>query len=159
MLWRSSAVTLAQATAVVNALLCPKTKRLGYNRDMNPAHETPATDGGLGAARSAADDAYPIRGRTKADRMEQRAVQQRWAIPEAARAAIVDRQVELATTGKPREATAAARALIAMEAQNQADERRLTGVHLVDPHDVAATLIAMQNSMERAPEPASLNVQ
>lgn len=59
------------------------------------------------------------------DRMLQKAIKQRWPIPEKYKQAVIDRQVKIAISpdSTPREATSAARVLVAAEAQNQADER------------------------------------
>ena len=59
------------------------------------------------------------------DRMLQRAIKQRWPIPEKYKQAVIDRQVRIAISeeSNAREATAAARVLVAAEAQNQADDR------------------------------------
>ena len=52
--------------------------------------------------------------------MEQQAIRNRWDIPEVAKTAIINRQVDIACSDKvrPRESTAAARCLLMMESQN-----------------------------------------
>jgi len=63
------------------------------------------------------------------DRVEamigRKAVKQRWPIPEKYKQAVIDRQVKIAISpsSSNREATSAARVLVAAEAQNQADDR------------------------------------
>ena len=54
-----------------------------------------------------------------------KALKQRWPIPEKYKQAVIDRQVKIAISPESsnREATSAARVLVAAEAQNQADDR------------------------------------
>ena len=63
---------------------------------------------------------YPLIGKTKLARIEQRAVRERWAVPTDQRQVIVSNMVESSVleTGSARQATAAVRCLIQMEAQN-----------------------------------------
>ena len=75
---------------------------------------------------------YPLSSQRKLDRLKRRAVLQRWPIPERFRDGIVKRQCELATGENAREATAAARALIAMERMNQIDDERMSGMTPVE---------------------------
>ncbi len=77
--------------------------------------ETPLAVGELGARRTT---------QMTNDRMLQRAIKQRWPIPEHYKQAVIDRQVKIAIDPEAtaREATAAARVLVAAEQQNQADD-------------------------------------
>lgn len=57
-------------------------------------------------------------------RLLERAVRERWPIKAEAREALVERMVKIVTdlTTSPREATAAVKALVGMERQNQIDQ-------------------------------------
>ena len=81
--------------------------------------EDSQSDGALGAFCA---DEYPLIGRTTPRRMQRRAFRQRWAIPDDMKPEIVQRQYKIAVGENAREATAAARVLIAMERLNQIDE-------------------------------------
>ncbi len=78
--------------------------------------------------------------------LERMALAQRWPIPDDKRQAIVDRQVEISIDddSSNRESTAAARALTAMEAQNQADAPA-TQKHLHGHVHVQAALEELQD--------------
>lgn len=98
--------------------------------DANTGRKTTGiTKGGANVAELTID---PTEGRQskrqqmKDERMLQRAVTQRWPIPEQYKKAVIDRQVRIAIDPKAthRESTAAAKVLIAAEAQNQSDERQ-----------------------------------
>jgi len=62
---------------------------------------------------------------TRDTRLIEKAIRQRWPIPEECRAAIIQRQIDLATSDKvePRESTSAAKAILAAEAQNIEQEK------------------------------------
>lgn len=59
-------------------------------------------------------------------RLIQRAIRQRWPIPDDKRQALIDRQIEIATSKEtePREATAAFKAVMEAEKQNIAAEQK-----------------------------------
>ena len=61
-----------------------------------------------------------------------RALEQRWPISDKVRKAIVGRLVQIVAdpASSPREVTAAAKALLAAESQNQSDEHKLVDVSL-----------------------------
>ena len=62
----------------------------------------------------------------KDTRMMARALQQRWPMTEEKRAIVINALLDvIQTSEKPREITAAARALMSAEAQNQNDEHKL----------------------------------
>ena len=67
---------------------------------------------------------YPLASQTKIDRLERRALNQRWPITEEQRRRAIERQVEIATSSgsSNREATSAAACLVKMEQQNQNDD-------------------------------------
>jgi TusA-related sulfurtransferase len=69
--------------------------------------------------------------------MMARALTQRWPISDKVRKAIVGRLVQVVTDpqSSPREVTSAAKALMAAEAQNQADEHKLVDVILSTRND------------------------
>ena len=89
-----------------------------YNNGMNDENER--------------GEEYPLSSQRKLDRLERFAVLQRWPIPAEFRDGIVRRQCEIATGEDAREATAAARALIAMERINQIDDERMSGMTPLD---------------------------
>jgi hypothetical protein len=74
--------------------------------------------GGLGGPSSI----HPVGQRDT--RLIERAIRQRWPVPEGCRQALIERQIKIATNPKsaPREATIAFKAILSAEAQNQADE-------------------------------------
>ena len=86
---------------------------------------------------------YPI-GKMAANSIEQMAVKHGWPVPADKKQAIVDRQIDIATNGKDRTATAAARVLVSMEAQNIA--ANIDTDRTISPHEVAAELIAMRRA-------------
>ena len=67
-----------------------------------------------------------VDGGVRDTRLITRAIRQRWPIPADKRAALIGRQVEIATskTVSPRESTAAFKSVLAAEAQNIAIENR-----------------------------------
>ena len=67
---------------------------------------------------------YPLANQTKIDRLERRALNQRWPITKEQRRKVIERQVEIATSSgsSNREATASAICLAKMEGQNQNDD-------------------------------------
>jgi hypothetical protein len=74
-------------------------------------------------------------------RMIERAVRERWPIPDEARGKVVNRQVRIATSKRssPREATSAARCLAAMDSQNLAAEHKAIDKLLPDLVNVSQT--------------------
>ncbi|MCC7424810.1 MAG: hypothetical protein IT428_31450 [Planctomycetaceae bacterium] len=83
-----------------------------------------ATDGGLGGT---------IRQRgTRDTRLIEKAIKQRWPIPAEKRAQLIERQLAIATAknSSNREATAAFRAIMTAEAQNQADEHKAVDIKM-----------------------------
>lgn len=103
---------------------------------MKPAIDTiPDSPGGLGGGAEQVDECYLTP--TKENRLLARAIKQRWPIPDDQKGQIVRRLMDAVTRGtktvidrhgnehqvpNDREAIAAARALVMMERQNQADE-------------------------------------
>lgn len=86
---------------------------------MPTPENTPApveTSGGLGGT--------PYYGDLKGDRLERRAIKERWPIPEHYRKPLVDRQVKIALDPDKtsREATSAFTALLQAERQNMQDD-------------------------------------
>lgn len=75
-------------------------------------------------------------GQTSDTRMIEQAVKRRWPIPEKFKEAIVRRQVRIATSknSSNREASAAARCVLEMERQNQADEHKRLDKEVPDQH-------------------------
>jgi histone acetyltransferase (RNA polymerase elongator complex component) len=69
--------------------------------------------------------------------MIQKAFVQRWPIPPEYREHLVRRLIQIIANpnSKPREVTAAAKALLAAESQNQADEHKVVDVHVSTRHD------------------------
>lgn len=65
-----------------------------------------------------------------------RALMQRWPINETARKAIISRLLRIIAdpSSSPREVTAASKALLAAEAQNQADEHKIVDVRIANRH-------------------------
>jgi transcriptional regulator of acetoin/glycerol metabolism len=62
----------------------------------------------------------------KDTRMMEKALKQRWPMTEEKRAIVINALLDvIQTSDKPREITAAARALMSAEAQNQTDEHKL----------------------------------
>ncbi len=107
-----------------------------------PDDEEQPTDGGLGGS---------VRG-IRDTRLIERALRERWAIPDELRGAIVARQVEIATDpgASPREATSAARCLVSMEAQNQADQHKVIDKIAPDQHAVHHTHEEIQAALSEA---------
>jgi hypothetical protein len=70
-------------------------------------------------------DLTPEPGQPRDTRLIEKALRKRWPIPETYREAIIKRQVAIAIDPKAanRESTSAAKCLVAMEAQNMADEK------------------------------------
>lgn len=70
-------------------------------------------------------------------RLIQRAMEQRWPIKPEFREALVKRLVRIIASPEstPREVSAAARALLSAESQNQADEHKVVDVHVSTIHD------------------------
>jgi hypothetical protein len=94
-----------------------------------------------GSGGSSPGDADELIGRKKTTRLEQRALRQRWNIPDNVKQAIANRQAIIAAGGdieytdpdtgatrtrkpSPREITAAAKAIALFEGQNMEQERR-----------------------------------
>jgi hypothetical protein len=77
-------------------------------------------------------------------RMMARAVTQRWPISDKVRKAIVGRLVQVVADpeSSPREVTAAAKALISAESQNQADEHKVIDIGNQHNRDRIADVIA-----------------
>ena len=75
-------------------------------------------------------DLTPLPGQPRDTRLIEKAIRKRWPIPEEMKAAIIARQIAIATSeeAENREATSAAKCLVAMEAQNVADEKGTAGV-------------------------------
>ena len=65
-------------------------------------------------------------------RLMARALEQRWPISDAVRKAVIRRLVSVVMDPKssPREATAASKAILSAESQNQADEHKLVDVSI-----------------------------
>ena len=112
--------------------------------------ETPLTVGELGARRTT---------QMTNDRMLQRAIKQRWPIPEQYKKAVIDRQVKIAIDpdASHREATAAARVLIAAEQQNQVDEIADAKLPVSEQHvhfhaESTSTIKSIAASLLSAPE-------
>ena len=57
-------------------------------------------------------------------RMEAKALIERWPMDERTRQALIAKMTQIMLTAKPREAIAAAKALLAAEGQNQSDEHK-----------------------------------
>jgi hypothetical protein len=68
----------------------------------------------------------PYENDLKGNRLEQRAITQRWPVKEIAREPMVNRQIAIAIdpNGKPKDATAAFRAVLVADAVNLEEERR-----------------------------------
>ena len=64
-------------------------------------------------------------------------MEQRWPIKQEYREALIKRLIRIIAdpASKPREVTAASRALLAAEGQNQADEHKVVDVHVSTRHD------------------------
>lgn len=88
----------------------------------------------------------------KDTRMIARAIKQRWTIPEQFRDAIIARQVLIATgrieDASPREQTSAFNALLAAEAQNQADEHQGEGKRIEHRHTIELGPVTADNLAE-----------
>ena len=100
------------------------------NRPSNENPRDPVGDygGGISAKRVHLEDT----------RMLERALRERWPIPEQYREAIVSRQVRIAVDpgSSAREATSAARCVVSMEGHNLADEHKRIDKRLPDLHAV-----------------------
>lgn len=105
------------------------------NDDVDAGHvpNAPSTEGGVGGAdaQSGDDPLSGFRGGTRDTRMLARAVEKRWDLPEAVRKVLPAEMTKIAVNQGPsgrkyrtRERIAAARVLVAMEAQNQDDEHK-----------------------------------
>jgi len=70
-------------------------------------------------------------------RMMARAIEQRWPINSNARKAVISQLLRIIANpaSSPREVTAAAKALLAAESQNQSDEHKLIDVSVATRHD------------------------
>lgn len=92
------------------------------------------------------------RAQIRDDRLLQRAIKQRWPIPEQFREAVIARQVLIATgrieDASPREQTAAFNALLAAEAQNQADEHQDEGKRVEHRHTIELGPVTAENLAE-----------
>jgi hypothetical protein len=92
----------------------------------------------------------------KDTRMMVKAVEQRWPMSPEYREAVIRRLIRIVADPKSsnREATAAARALMAAEQQNQSDEHKVVDVQLVTRNDnldaIAAELGVEANMLEHA---------
>jgi hypothetical protein len=100
--------------------------------------------------------------------MMARALEQRWPISDKVRKAIVGRLVQIVAdpASSPREVTAAAKALLAAESQNQSDEHKLIDVSVATRHDeldaIAADLgieIGLVEAADRAATGGSIATQ
>ena len=95
-------------------------------------------------------------------RMMARALEQRWPISENARKAIVGRLLRIVAdpTSSAREATAASKALLAAEGQNQLDEHKVIDVRVVTRNDrydaIAAELGIAPDLIEHAARQADI---
>lgn len=76
---------------------------------------------------------------TRDTRILERAIREQWPVPDDIRAAIVERQAAIATSGEvsPREATSAARCLVSMTQQNQAGAMKALDKVAPDKHEHA----------------------
>jgi hypothetical protein len=94
-------------------------------------------------------------------RMMAKALEQRWPISDNARRAIIGRLLKIIADpqSSPREVTAASKAILSAEAQNQADEHKLVDVSISTRNDrlssVAADLGLDPNLIEAAAREAS----
>lgn len=94
------------------------------------------------------NEEYPTSHPKEFDRLERKAARLGWHIPEDKKAAIVDRQIEIATSAEEtaRDAAAAAKTLVAMNSQNVT----LAVSRVEEPTEKAApvpleTLLAMRS--------------
>jgi hypothetical protein len=80
-------------------------------------------------------------------RLIERAIRQRWPIPENMRQALIERQIEIATSVEvsPREATSAFNAVMAADKQNQAAEQKPRRKKQVQP-----TIVFMEGNIDDA---------
>lgn len=84
-------------------------------------------------------------------RLIERAMRQRWPIPEKFREALIARQVKIATgmieNASPREQTSAFNALLAADAMNREEEmpQRETRIQHVHMHAIAQAPITVEN--------------
>jgi len=85
----------------------------------------------------------PTAGQTSDTRLIERAIKQRWPVKPEDKAAVVRRMTGIVKNKKAskREATSAAKALIACEAQNQSDEHHATGQEI---HITGEQLVTIQ---------------
>ena len=86
--------------------------------------ETPKQPDDNGGYGGATNSEYPTRHPNQDARIERMAIKKRWNIPDKYKDALVNGQVQIAINpdSSNREKTSAFRALLAAEAQNQADE-------------------------------------
>lgn len=86
--------------------------------------ETPKQPDDNGGYGGATNSEYPTRHPSQDARIERMAIKKRWNIPDKYKDALVNGQVQIAINpdSSNREKTSAFRALLAAEAQNQADE-------------------------------------
>ena len=106
----------------------------------NETTQQPEENGGYGGA---ANSEYPTRHPNQDARIERMAINKRWNIPDKYKDAMVNGQVQIAINpdSSNREKTSAFRALLAAEAQNQADEVAIdTSMEPASPAEMLAAL-------------------
>jgi hypothetical protein len=84
----------------------------------------PDSAGGLGVP--SGPEPSPYQGDLKGNRLEQKAITQRWPVKEQFRAALINRQITIGIdpNSSPKEATAAFRAVLAADLANMEQEKR-----------------------------------
>lgn len=98
-----------------------------------PNDEPPSDDLQLPGGQGGPASIVYSSGQTSDTRLIERAIRERWPIPEKYRAPLIDRQIRISIdpASSPRESTSAFKAVLAAEAQNQADSHKQTpDVHL-----------------------------
>lgn len=85
--------------------------------------------------------------KVRMSRLERRALKQRWNLTEEQKAAIAEKQVDIAINSEnARESTSAAKAILEMERQNQVDDIRNDQAPSADKVDTADIVRAMIRS-------------
>lgn len=123
---------------------------------MSESNQSQEIDGGHGGDMS---EEYPTMGGKWEERIEQKAVKQRWALSDETKAKIAARQAKIAIESEDdRRSTAAARVTVAMEAQNQLDDRGITvgEIQAVSPETLKAIKIAREAGLEISDETAAV---
>lgn len=104
--------------------------------DENESENEPQKNGGSGADSAVKEMVSDGVDGVRTTRMLERAARQRWPIPEEFKDAIVKRQVAIAINknSSAREASIAAKCVLEMERQNQADEHKQLDKTTPDQH-------------------------